>query len=97
MIVFPARDGVLVVPAVLPIHITDDELKLTVADWLALKEITMPAPSLPDLSEEIPLLDGQLPLPPYADAGVTTLDPDQAGLPQEPGSTVEDEGEDADE
>ena len=35
MIVFPVRGGVLAVPAVLPIHVSDDELKLTVADWLA--------------------------------------------------------------
>jgi hypothetical protein len=86
------RDGVLAVPAVLPIPISDDELKMTVADWLALKEITMSNPA-----DEIPILAGQFPLPPYADAGVTTLDPDQAGLPQEPGSAVEDESEDADE
>lgn len=85
---FPVGDGVDVVPDLLPIRISDDELKLTVADWLALKETSM------SLSpEEIPFLDGQLPLPPYADAGVTELDPGQTGLPQEPGSVVEDEDE----
>ncbi|MEV0236859.1 hypothetical protein [Nonomuraea sp. NPDC050786] len=83
------RDGVDVVPAVLPIRISDDELKLTVADWLALKEINMSNPS----PEAIPILDGQLPLPPYADAAVTVLDPDQEGLPQEPGSAIDDEYE----
>jgi hypothetical protein len=91
LIVFPVRDGVLVVPAVLPVRVSDDELKMTVADWLALKEMHMPDPSMPDLSKEVTLLDGQLPLPPYADAGVTALDPDQDGLPQEPGSAVEED------
>ncbi|MEW1838557.1 hypothetical protein AB0392_11435 [Nonomuraea angiospora] len=87
------RDGVDVVPAVLPIRISDDELKLSVADWLALKETSMSHPSMPDLSDEVPILEGQMPLPPYADAAVTVLDPDQAGLPQEPGSAIEDEEE----
>ncbi|MEU0568438.1 hypothetical protein ABZ297_24070 [Nonomuraea sp. NPDC005983] len=92
MLVLLTHDGVLLVPAVLPIRVSDDELKMTVADWLALKEITMSSSS----PEEIPILDGQLPLPPYADAALTALDPDQDGLSQEPGSAVEDESEVAD-
>lgn len=87
---FPVRDGVLVVPAILPIHVSDDHLKLTVADWLALKETRMPDPSMPDLSEDVPILDGQLPIPPYADAGPTAHDPVQDGLAQEPGSAIDD-------
>ncbi len=85
----PVRDGVLVVPAVLPIRISDDELKISVADWLALKEVSMSNAS----DEEVPILDGQDPLPvaPFADAGVSALDPDQEELPQEPGSAIEDE------
>lgn len=84
---FPARDGLLVVPAVLPIHVSDDELKMTVADWLTHREIPMSDPS----AEPIEVLDGQdpLPLPPFAGAGVTALDPDQDALPQEPGSAIE--------
>ncbi|MFI7709205.1 hypothetical protein [Nonomuraea sp. NPDC049480] len=89
------RDGVDVVPAYLPIRISHDELKMTVADWIALKETSMSKPSMPNLSEGVTVLDGQLPLPPYADAGPTALDPDQDGLPQEPGSAVEDDDEEA--
>ncbi|MCF6467413.1 hypothetical protein FAF44_03150 [Nonomuraea sp. MG754425] len=87
MLVLPVRDGMLVVPAVLPIHVSDDELKMTVADWLALKEIPMPQP------EPIEVLDGQdpLPLPPFADASTTVLDPGQDVLPQDPGSAIDDE------
>ncbi|MEV1003392.1 hypothetical protein [Nonomuraea sp. NPDC050202] len=87
---FPGRDGVLVVPAILPIHVSGDELTMTVADWLALKEITMP-----DSSEPIEVLDGQdpLPVPPFADASTTVLDPGQDGLPQDPGSAIDDDEE----
>ncbi|MEV4078942.1 hypothetical protein AB0J43_01445 [Nonomuraea fuscirosea] len=85
------RGGVLAVPAVLPIHVSDDELKLSVADWLALKEIPMSDPS----AEPIEVLDGQdpLPLPPFADASTTVLDPGQDGLPQDPGSAIDDDEE----
>ncbi|TYB71256.1 hypothetical protein FXF51_02120 [Nonomuraea sp. PA05] len=91
LLVLPTRDGVLLVPAVLPIRVSHDELKMTVADWLALKEITMPQPS----PEPIDVLDGQdpLPMPPFADASTTVLDPSQDGLPQDPGSTIDDEEE----
>jgi hypothetical protein len=37
--VFPVEDGVLVVPAVLPIRVSNADLKLTVADWLALNTL----------------------------------------------------------
>ncbi|MET8866515.1 hypothetical protein ABZW11_26555 [Nonomuraea sp. NPDC004580] len=33
-IVHPVADGVLVIPHVLPIHIPDTALTLTVAEWL---------------------------------------------------------------
>ncbi|MGR6921125.1 hypothetical protein ACU635_43375 [[Actinomadura] parvosata] len=64
---------------------------MTVADWLALKEITMPQPS----PEPIEVLDGQDPLPvaPFADASTTVLDPAQDGLPQDPGSAIDDDEE----
>jgi len=82
--VFPVEDGVLVVPAVLPIRVTEADLKLTMADWLALnsKEITMPE----DIEDDEPR-----PLAPWMDADVTEDDPDQSWLPQKPGSVVEDE------
>ncbi|WP_171074987.1 hypothetical protein [Nonomuraea basaltis] len=35
--VFPCQDGVLLVPAVLPIHIPADAFGLTVAEWLNLQ------------------------------------------------------------
>lgn len=34
--VHPVADGVLVIPAVLPIHIPETALDLTVREWLAL-------------------------------------------------------------
>ena len=76
---FPIEDGVLVVPAVLPIHVPVADLKLTVADWLTLhtKEIAMP--------------EAELPPRPWRDADVTEHDPDQSWLPQEPGSVIADE------
>ncbi|MEU6789888.1 hypothetical protein ABZ912_62835 [Nonomuraea angiospora] len=83
MTVFPVEDGVLVVPAVLPMRLSNTDLKLTVADWLGLntlKEDVMP--------------DDELPPRPWMDADVTELDPDQSWLPQEPGSAVEDESSD---
>ncbi|MEU5863479.1 hypothetical protein ABZ815_20080 [Nonomuraea sp. NPDC047529] len=35
--VFPCQDGVLLVPAVLPIHVPAAALGLTVAEWLNLQ------------------------------------------------------------
>ncbi|WP_431928485.1 hypothetical protein [Nonomuraea jabiensis] len=86
MTVFPVEDGVLVVPAVLPMRLSNADLKLTVADWLGLntlKEDVMP--------------DDELPPRPWMDADVSELDPDQSWLPQEPGSAVEDENPDEEE
>ncbi|MEU6789971.1 hypothetical protein ABZ912_63260 [Nonomuraea angiospora] len=80
---FPVEDGVFVVPAVLPMRLSNADLKLTVADWLGLntlKEDVMP--------------DDELPPRPWMDADVTEPDPDQSWLPQEPGSAVEDESPD---
>jgi hypothetical protein len=87
--VFPVEDGVLVVPAVLPILVTSADLKLTVADWLRLTPL-----------EVVVTPDGETeprPPVPWMDADVTEDDPDQSWLPQEPGSVVEDESEDVDE
>ncbi|MGW6499312.1 hypothetical protein [Nonomuraea angiospora] len=42
--VFPCQDGVLLVPAVLPIHVPEAALSLTVAEWLNLqpsREVTL--------------------------------------------------------
>ncbi|MEV6033556.1 hypothetical protein AB0L65_20545 [Nonomuraea sp. NPDC052116] len=86
MTVFPIEDGVLVVPTVLPMRLSNADLKLTVADWLGLntlKEDVMP--------------DDELPPRPWMDADVTELDPDQSWLPQEPGSAIEDESPDDEE
>jgi hypothetical protein len=79
--VFPVEDGVLIVPAVLPIYVPEAELKLSVADWLALN-----SPNKEDV-----MSDDELPPRPFMDADVTEFDPDQSWLPQEPGSVVEDE------
>ncbi len=77
----PVADCVLVVPDLLPMRLTSADMKMTVADWLALntfeKEDVMP--------------DGELPPRPFMDADVTGFDPDQSWLPQAPGSVVEDE------
>ncbi|TMR99503.1 hypothetical protein [Nonomuraea basaltis] len=81
MTVFPVEDGVLIVPAVLPIRLSNADLKLTVADWLALNTLT----------EEDVMPDDELPPRPWMDADVTEFDPDQSWLPQAPGSVVEDE------
>ncbi|MFC7582413.1 hypothetical protein ACFQYP_00385 [Nonomuraea antimicrobica] len=72
----------LVVPAALPFHVSNADLKLTLADWLAL--YTLEAVVSPD--DEDPK-----PTAPYMDADVTEFDPDQSWLPQAPGSVVEDE------
>ncbi|SDL72805.1 hypothetical protein SAMN05421874_12812 [Nonomuraea maritima] len=79
---FPAEDGVLVVPAVLPFRLTEADLKLTVADWLALNSKEEIVPPIED--------DAPRPPAPWMDADVTEFDPDQSWLPQEPGSVVED-------
>lgn len=84
MTVFPVEDGVLVVPAVLPIHVPEAAMKLTVVEWLTLMN-----PSKEDIMPE-----EEMPTAPYRDADVTEHDPDQSGLPQEPGSVVEDGSED---
>ncbi|MEV6154906.1 hypothetical protein AB0L53_31655 [Nonomuraea sp. NPDC052129] len=81
MTVYPVEDGVLIVPAVLPIHVPEGELKLSLADWLALN-----TPNKEDV-----MSDDELPPSPFMDADVTEFDPDQSWLPQEPGSVVEDE------
>ncbi|MFI9553735.1 hypothetical protein [Nonomuraea endophytica] len=84
MITFPTEDGVLLVPAVLPIRVTSADLTLTVADWLRLTAV-----------EEVVVIPGDEPEPvpsaPFMDADVTEFDPDQSWLPQEPGSSVETE------
>ncbi|GAB2918782.1 hypothetical protein ACFMQL_20600 [Nonomuraea fastidiosa] len=89
MNVFPVADGgALVVPAVLPFRLTEADLKLTVADWLALNR-----------KEEIvtvPEDDEPRPVAPWMDADVTEDDPDQSWLPQTPGSVVEDEDPEVD-
>ncbi|MGR6915436.1 hypothetical protein ACU635_14420 [[Actinomadura] parvosata] len=83
MTVFPVEDGALVVPAVLPIRVTNADLKLTMADWLA--QHTLEVVVTPDDETE------PRPPVPFMDADVTEDDPDQSWLPQEPGSAVEDE------
>ncbi|WP_343951703.1 hypothetical protein [Nonomuraea longicatena] len=39
MTVFPTDDGVLVVPALLPIHVPTSAFGLTVAEWLLLDPV----------------------------------------------------------
>ncbi|PZG42022.1 hypothetical protein C1I98_20375 [Spongiactinospora gelatinilytica] len=82
----PVRDGVLVVPAVLPLHVPEAALKLTVAEWLGL-------PTTPSRRTAMP--DDELPPAPYEGAGLRGDDPDQHGLPQEPGSVVQDESDES--
>ncbi|MEV0313513.1 hypothetical protein [Nonomuraea fuscirosea] len=82
MPLFPVEDGVLVVPVALPFRVSNADLKLTVADWLA--QHTLEDVVTPD-DEDLK------PAAPYMDADVTEFDPDQSWLPQEPGSVVEDE------
>lgn len=85
---FPVEYGVLVVPAVLPICLSEADLKKTVADWLRLTTV-----------EAVVTLDDEDPTPPvpFMDADVTEFDPDQSWLPQVPGSVVEDDNPDDDE
>ncbi|MEU7894120.1 hypothetical protein AB0B45_14790 [Nonomuraea sp. NPDC049152] len=88
MTVFPVEDGVLLVPAVLPIRVTSADLKMTVADWLRLTTV-----------EVVVTPDDEDPTPPapYMGADVTEFGPDQSWLPQEPGSVVEDDNPDDEE
>ncbi|WP_162795817.1 hypothetical protein [Nonomuraea lactucae] len=88
MTVFPVEDGVVVVPAVLPLRVTSADLKMTVAEWLRLTPLE--AVVSPDDEDSLPPR-------PYRDADVTEYDPDQSEMPQVPGSAVEDEDPDEEE